>query len=333
MIGAPGRRHLGTVMDELAVVEPHGPDRIVASDSRRRSGALVAIMGRARPTDAAALGVLVRDGGQLTVVACMPGGAPLSLRSRRIRRPLIVANGPDRPFTDSWNEAVVRWQPTRASIAVSVTRAGLTVATAFALTRVFAGRSWLLLMLLAAIAPPVCLEWTRRHRRAPRDPPRGGRRRRRVARGPRRRSVHDDPRDPVRARRWSSSAARLGRRAAHPPGRRGAGRAHRRGARARVRRRVRRRRAHVLDRDLARRAVRRVRAEHRAVHRDRRDRQRQLGRAHRAVRARRRSATSSRSRSTTSPSRRTWFHSRPAARVAARGRRRRSSARSRSSPR
>jgi uncharacterized protein (DUF58 family) len=111
MIGAPGRRHLGTVMDELAVVDPHGPDRIVASDSRYRSGALVAIIGRAQPTDAAALGVLVRDGGALTVVECMPGAAPLALRSRRIRRPLIIANGADRPFTDSWNEAVVRWQP------------------------------------------------------------------------------------------------------------------------------------------------------------------------------------------------------------------------------
>jgi uncharacterized protein (DUF58 family) len=111
MIGAPGRRHLGTVMDELAVVEPHGPDRISASDSRYRSGALVAIIGRAQPNDAAALGVLVRDGGQLTVVECMPGAVHLSLRSRRLRRPLIVANGADRPFTDSWNEAVVRWQP------------------------------------------------------------------------------------------------------------------------------------------------------------------------------------------------------------------------------
>jgi uncharacterized protein (DUF58 family) len=111
MIGAPGRRHLGTVMDELAVVDPHGPDRIVASDSRYRSGALVAIIGRAQPTDAAALGVLVRDGGALTVVECMPGAAPLALRSRRIRRPVIIANGADRPFTDSWNEAVVRWQP------------------------------------------------------------------------------------------------------------------------------------------------------------------------------------------------------------------------------
>jgi hypothetical protein len=55
----------------------------------------------------------------------------------------------------------------RASIAVNVTRAGLTVATAFALTRVFAGRSWLLLMLLAAVAPPVCLEWARRRQAHP----------------------------------------------------------------------------------------------------------------------------------------------------------------------
>ncbi len=111
MIGTQGRRHLGTVMDELAVVEPHGPDRLVASESRHRSGALVAIIGRAQPNDAAALAVLVRDGGQLTVVECMPGAVHLSLRSRRLRRPLIVANGPDRPFTDTWNEAVVRWQP------------------------------------------------------------------------------------------------------------------------------------------------------------------------------------------------------------------------------
>ena len=35
-------------MDELAVVEPHGPDRIVATTTRRRSPALVAVMGRMR---------------------------------------------------------------------------------------------------------------------------------------------------------------------------------------------------------------------------------------------------------------------------------------------
>ena len=111
MVGQPGRRHLGTVMDELAVVEPHGPERLVACESRRRTGALVAIVGRPQTNDAAALSVLVRDGGQLTLVACMPDATSPSLRSRRLRRPLIVANGADRPFTDSWNEAVVRWQP------------------------------------------------------------------------------------------------------------------------------------------------------------------------------------------------------------------------------
>jgi hypothetical protein len=111
LIGTAGRRHLGTVMDELAVVEPHGPDRIVATESRRRSGALVAIMGRPLAQDAAALGVLVRDGGQLTVVASMPAAGAVMVRSRRVRHPIVVPNGTERPFPDSWNEAVVRWQP------------------------------------------------------------------------------------------------------------------------------------------------------------------------------------------------------------------------------
>src|SRR3954462_4877546 len=50
----------------------------------------------------------------------------------------------------------------RSSIAVSVTRASLTLATAFALTRVFAGRSWLLVMVVAAVAPPLFLAWAQR---------------------------------------------------------------------------------------------------------------------------------------------------------------------------
>jgi uncharacterized protein (DUF58 family) len=111
LIGAAGRRHLGIVMDELAVVEPHGPDRIVATESRRRSGALVAIMGRPLAQDAAALGVLVRDGGQITIVACMPEAGAVTVRSRRVRHPIVVPNGSERSLPDSWNEAVVRWQP------------------------------------------------------------------------------------------------------------------------------------------------------------------------------------------------------------------------------
>jgi uncharacterized protein (DUF58 family) len=111
LIGAAGRRHLGTVMDELAVVDPHGPDRIVATESRRRSGALVAIMGRPLAQDSAALGVLVRDGGQLTVVACMPEAGAVAVRSRRVRHPIVISNGSEDSFPVSWNEAVVRWQP------------------------------------------------------------------------------------------------------------------------------------------------------------------------------------------------------------------------------
>jgi uncharacterized protein (DUF58 family) len=111
LIGAAGRRHLGTVMDELAVVEPHGPNRIVATESRRRSSALVAIMGRPLAQDSAALGVLVRDGGQLTVVACMPEAGAVAMRSRRVRHPIVIPNGSEDTFPVSWNEAVVRWQP------------------------------------------------------------------------------------------------------------------------------------------------------------------------------------------------------------------------------
>jgi hypothetical protein len=98
-------------MDELAVVEPHGPDRLVVAETRQRSGAVVAIVGRALPNDSAALGVLVRDGGQLTIVTSMPEAGVVSLHSRRLRSPIVVTNGTDRPFPDSWNEAVIRWQP------------------------------------------------------------------------------------------------------------------------------------------------------------------------------------------------------------------------------
>jgi uncharacterized protein (DUF58 family) len=110
-IGTQGRRHLGSVMDELAVIEPHGPERIVAAETRRRTGALVAIVGRVGAVDAAALAVLIRDGGQLTVVACVPEATDVLLRTRRLRRPFLIKNGTERPLTDSWNEAVVRWQP------------------------------------------------------------------------------------------------------------------------------------------------------------------------------------------------------------------------------
>lgn len=107
-IGLPGRRHLPTVMDELAVVQPHGPDRLQIGASRRRSSALFAITGRLRDHDSGALGVIVRDGGLLVCVLTAEENAASAVRYRRFRM-ISVAAG-DRPFAPAWNEAVLRWQ-------------------------------------------------------------------------------------------------------------------------------------------------------------------------------------------------------------------------------
>jgi uncharacterized protein (DUF58 family) len=107
-IGTQGRRHLASVLDELAVVEPHGPDRISAAISRRRTGALVACMGSCSTEDGAALSVLVRQGGLLTVVTTA-GTRSVPTRVRRFR-PMAVAYGPDQSFVTAWNEAVLQWQ-------------------------------------------------------------------------------------------------------------------------------------------------------------------------------------------------------------------------------
>ena len=164
MIGTPGRRHLGTVMDELAVVEPHGPDRLVAvgvaaAQRRARRDRRPRPAQRRAPRSA----VLVRDGGQLTVVACMPEAANLSLRSRRLRRPLDRRERNRTTVHRLLERGSGPMAAPRASIAVSVTRAGLTLATAFALTRVFAGRSWLFVMVIAAVVPPAAASsWAQR---------------------------------------------------------------------------------------------------------------------------------------------------------------------------
>lgn len=116
-LGRPGRRHLISVLDELAVVEPHGPERIVAATSRRRTGALVAVTGRVDTGDLGALAVLVRSGGSLTLVATRDDVAAAPPPGRRVR-PVVVHATPDRPFRKSWNEAVLSWSR-RAGIPAS----------------------------------------------------------------------------------------------------------------------------------------------------------------------------------------------------------------------
>jgi len=107
-IGAPGRRHLAYIMDELAIVEPHGADRLLIAATRRRSSALIAVTGRLLPNDAASLGLVVRDGGLLVSVPTADQSAAVAPRARRFRT-LVVAYD-ERPFALSWNEAVLRWQ-------------------------------------------------------------------------------------------------------------------------------------------------------------------------------------------------------------------------------
>ena len=109
-VGAPGRRHLAHIMDELAIVEPHGADRLLITSTRRRSSAVIAVTGRLLATDAAGLGMLVRDGGLLVMVPTADQSIPVAPRARRFRS-LAVAND-ERPFALSWNEAVLRWQRT-----------------------------------------------------------------------------------------------------------------------------------------------------------------------------------------------------------------------------
>jgi uncharacterized protein (DUF58 family) len=109
-VGAPGRRHLAHIMDELAIVEPHGADRLLIASTRRRSSALIAVTGRLLAPDAASLGMLVRDGGLLVTVPSAAESGPVAPRARRFRS--LVVPYDERPFAHSWNEAVLRWQRT-----------------------------------------------------------------------------------------------------------------------------------------------------------------------------------------------------------------------------
>jgi uncharacterized protein (DUF58 family) len=111
LVGTPGRRHLATVMDELAIVHPHGPERMVVATTRRRTSALIAVTGSLQAHDAGAIGVLVRDGGTLVTVITNPARSAVVPRSRRFRL-FVVRDDPDRPFPQTWNEAVLRWQRT-----------------------------------------------------------------------------------------------------------------------------------------------------------------------------------------------------------------------------
>ncbi|MCZ7536441.1 MAG: DUF58 domain-containing protein [Acidimicrobiia bacterium] len=106
-LGSPGRRHMATVLDALAVVEPGGPDHLTTLLGRHRAAALVAVMGRMHGVDTSALNLLVRGPGLLAVVATR--SATDALPPRR-GTSILVPAGHDTPFRDAWNECMVRWE-------------------------------------------------------------------------------------------------------------------------------------------------------------------------------------------------------------------------------
>jgi uncharacterized protein (DUF58 family) len=108
IIGVQGRRHLATVMDELAVVEPHGPEKLLVAMGRHKSSAVVAVTGTLQTQDAGALGLLVRDGGSLVSVVTNSASS-IAPRARRFRL-LVVRSDANHPLSQSWNEAMLRWK-------------------------------------------------------------------------------------------------------------------------------------------------------------------------------------------------------------------------------
>ncbi len=108
-------------MDELAVVQPHGADRLTIATTGHRTNALIAVTGWLEAHDATALGIVVRNGGSLVDVAVSEQPSPAVPRSRRFRMVLVSAND-ERPFPQSWNEAMLRWQRSGSSSSTSAAR-------------------------------------------------------------------------------------------------------------------------------------------------------------------------------------------------------------------
>lgn len=110
-IGQPGRRHLASVLDALAVIEADGPDRIVPALRGQRADMLVAVMGAMRPSDHDALEIVVRHRGGLALVRCHSGTGtpppPAVARRRRLHIDLLDSTVPIGP---TWNRAVFAWQ-------------------------------------------------------------------------------------------------------------------------------------------------------------------------------------------------------------------------------
>ena len=108
-LGQPGRRFMGSLLDELAVLEP-GANRIVQPTRRQRAAVLVAVMGEVREADATAL-QLAASGSALVLVATRAGAVPSPTSSRSARQRYFVVEYVDtaNAFAPIWNQAVLTW--------------------------------------------------------------------------------------------------------------------------------------------------------------------------------------------------------------------------------
>jgi uncharacterized protein (DUF58 family) len=107
-LGQAGRRHLASLMDELAVIETTGLPRL--APGRARPSTVVAVLGRPRDGDVLVLERLTGRRGMLAVVVTRPDGSQAPALATRRTVPLAVTVTPERPFPVAWNEAVIRWQ-------------------------------------------------------------------------------------------------------------------------------------------------------------------------------------------------------------------------------
>ncbi len=111
----PGREAL--LMDRLAVLEPGGPDRFLATASALRTASrealLVVVTGALGTAEATALAGLGFPAGPLVVVATRPAGAVVARIDDARRAPAVLVDASRAPFSTAWDEAMMRWRRER----------------------------------------------------------------------------------------------------------------------------------------------------------------------------------------------------------------------------
>ena len=104
------------VIDQLATIEPGGPDRLAsvlaALRVHDRPALVIAVMGTTTPDELAALGSLTAHGA-VTVIATrpparVPSGDRIGAKAPR-RPPLLLVDTYEVPFPIAWNETMTRW--------------------------------------------------------------------------------------------------------------------------------------------------------------------------------------------------------------------------------